>query len=522
MTLEAGHNLLHYRLLEKLGEGGMGVVWKAVDTTLDREVAIKVLPDLLTTEPERLARFEREAKLLASLSHPNIAAVYGLHQGQGRHFLAMELVRGEDLGQRARREPFSTPEALEIARQIAEALEAAHEQGIIHRDLKPANVMLTQDGKVKVLDFGLAKALEAEPASGSLSMSPTITRGTEMGVILGTAAYMSPEQARGRPADRRADIWSFGVVLFEMLSGRQGFRGDTVTDVLAQVLTSAPDWDALPGDTPATVRTLLRRCLEKDAGRRLQAIGEARIAIEDHQAHPEEEAEPGTQATGGGTARGLRLAFGATAIVALLALGWALTRPAGDPLPQRRYLLDVDVDTTQGDSKFAISPDGSRITFITDERLFVWELDELQPRELSGAGSPVNGTPFWSPDGSSIGFLRTGTLYRLPATDGPAQTICRLPGPSSIAAWGPDDTIVFPTTRGPLYRVSAWAAIPRCSSRSIRSGTSISTCPPSCPTAVWSTPCTAPRASIRSRPGATASARWCCDSRVRRATAHRC
>ena len=268
MTVEPGTTLLHYRLVEQIGEGGMGVVWKAVDTTLDREVAIKVLPPNLATDPERLARFEREAKLLASLHHPNIASVFGLHATNGLRFLAMEYVRGEDLAQRLKRGPLPLDETIAIARQIAKAVETAHEAGVIHRDLKPANIVLTEDDKVKVLDFGLAKALESTAGANSGSHdsahSPTLTSaGTVAGVILGTAAYMAPEQAKGKAVDRRADIWAFGTVLWEMLTGAQLFQGETISDTLAAVLREEINWSALPPTTPPAVHRLFKRCLTR-------------------------------------------------------------------------------------------------------------------------------------------------------------------------------------------------------------------------------------------------------------------
>ncbi|HXI03689.1 MAG TPA: serine/threonine-protein kinase, partial [Candidatus Saccharimonadales bacterium] len=280
--IEPGASLGHHRLIEKLGEGGMGVVWKALDTTLDREVAIKLLPDALAGDRERLARFEREAKVLATLNHPNIAAIYGFHEAGGRRYLAMELVPGEDLAQRLARGAIEPAEVLSIARDVTSAMEEAHEAGVVHRDLKPANIRLTPDGRVKVLDFGLAKALEGDPRSVDSSLSPTLTTpATRTGVILGTAAYMSPEQARGRPVDRRADIWAFGCVLFEMLAGRRTFSGETVSDTLAAILRAEPEWSALPSLTPAPLRALAARCLEKDPKRRLRDIGEARVLLED-------------------------------------------------------------------------------------------------------------------------------------------------------------------------------------------------------------------------------------------------
>ncbi len=293
MQIKAGQELLHYRLTEKLGEGGMGVVWKAVDTTLDREVAVKFLPDAFASDPERLARFQREAKLLASLSHPNIATVHGLHEVETStgsvRFLAMELVAGEDLSQRLARGAMTVESVMRVGVEVASALEVAHAQGVIHRDLKPANVVVSAEGKAKVLDFGLAKTIESSASSdpSSLSMSPTVTSaGTVAGVILGTAAYMSPEQARGRPVDRRSDLWSLGCLLYECLTGRGLFGGETVSDSLAAILRKDPDWSALPAETPAIVRRLLQRLLARDPARRMQDAGDVRLELEEAIADP--------------------------------------------------------------------------------------------------------------------------------------------------------------------------------------------------------------------------------------------
>ncbi len=266
-----GTTLSHYKVLEKIGQGGMGEVYRAEDTNLSREVAIKVLPEQFTQDPQRLARFEREAKLLAQLNHPNIAAIYGLEEAEGVRFLALELVPGETLAERVAKGPVPVEEALEICRQIAEGVEAAHEKGIIHRDLKPANVKVTPEGKVKILDFGLAKAFEDEAPVTDISQSPTLTEGmTQAGVILGTAAYMSPEQAKGKAVGKRADIWAFGCVLYECLTGKRAFEGETIAETLASILKGEPDWPSLPDSLPRLLPTLLHRSLEKDSNRRLR------------------------------------------------------------------------------------------------------------------------------------------------------------------------------------------------------------------------------------------------------------
>ena len=275
-----GKTLSHYKVLEKIGQGGMGEVYRAEDTTLKRDVAIKVLPEQFTKDPQRLARFEREAQLLASLNHPNIAAIHSFEHADDVHFLVLELVPGETLQERVAKGPLPVEEALEVCRQIAEGVEAAHEKGVIHRDLKPANVKVTPEGKVKILDFGLAKAFEAETPVTDISQSPTLTEEmTRAGVILGTAAYMSPEQAKGKPVDKRADIFAFGAVLYELLTGKRAFEGETITETIAKVLESEPKWELLPENTPWTVRTLLRRCLTKDVHDRLDGIVNVRVEI---------------------------------------------------------------------------------------------------------------------------------------------------------------------------------------------------------------------------------------------------
>jgi hypothetical protein len=350
MSIAPGTTLLHYRIVEKLGEGGMGIVWRATDTNLDREVAIKVLPEALATDVQRLQRFEREAKLLASLNHANIAAVYGLHEQDGMRFIAMELVPGEDLSVILGRGAVPIDRAIEIAQQVADALEVAHEQGVVHRDLKPANVLITPEGKAKVLDFGLAKAFESDPASSNTSpaMSPTLTSaGTVAGMILGTAAYMAPEQARGHVVDKRADIWAFGCVLYEMLTGKMAFPGETISDTLAAVLKLEPDWEALPEETSAAARRLLTRCLEKDARKRLRDIGEARIRIERSLSGEAVELPPDLMAPPGEAAvlpKPSKLPWLVAAGALVLALaGWVFPGllDKDEPLPVMRFKINL-------------------------------------------------------------------------------------------------------------------------------------------------------------------------------------
>jgi len=378
LALTPGTRLGVYNITAPLGEGGMGQVWRGTDTTLGRQVAIKILPDAFASDPERLARFEREAKTLASLNHPHIAAIYGFEKSSGMHALVMELVEGEDLSQRIARGAIPLDEALPIAKQIAEALEAAHEQGIIHRDLKPANIKLRADGTVKVLDFGLAKAMETAEPKGSAPLAATITSpahlrhgygaaGTEAGMILGTAAYMSPEQAAGKPVDKRSDLWALGVVLLEMLTGRQVFTGETVSHVMAAVLKTDPDWTALPAETPATIRRLLRRCLEKDRKRRLADASDARLDLEEAMVGPS--APVMTPAVAPDRRRWSVLPwalFGVTAVIAVALLARGTTAP--DPATRlvSRALIDFPQFAFSGarlGNLFALSPDGTRLVF---------------------------------------------------------------------------------------------------------------------------------------------------------------
>ena len=469
MPLVAGTRLGPYEIVVPIGAGGMGEVYRARDTKLNRDVAIKVLPDLFANDPERLARFQREAQVLASLNHPNIAHIHGLEDSDGVHALVMELVEGEDLAQRLGRGAIALDEALPIARQIAEALEAAHEHGIIHRDLKPANIKLRPDGTVKVLDFGLAKAMEPVGTASNASHSPTITTPAMMtgaGVILGTAAYMSPEQARGKAVDKRADIWAFGCVLFEMLTGQRAFEGELMSDVLASVLKSDPNWQAMPAGTPAALRRLVGRCLEKDPRRRLQAIGEARVQIEDLlTGAPEPITGPAAPLS---TPLWPRLALvGVAALVigaAVAVTGPWLARPVA-PRVTRTNIAAIGPAalTINGlDRDLAISPDGSRVVYVGNNgtQLFVRALDALE--SVAIATGQIR-EPFVSPDGQWVGFVDgLNTLKKVAISGGPSIQVTTLDGAPQGATWLPDDTIIFATNNlsTGLQRVSANGGTP--------------------------------------------------------------
>ena len=467
-----GSNLSHYKVTDKLGEGGMGEVYKAEDSQLGREVAIKVLPEAFTEDPERLARFEREARVLAALDHPNIAAIYGLEEAEGRKLLVMQLAPGETLQEHIARGPLPMHEALTISRQIADALEAAHDKGIIHRDLKPGNVMVSPDGQVKVLDFGLAKALESETdASGSapsLTMSPTLTaQMTTAGVLLGTAGYMSPEQARGEAADKRADLWAFGVLLWEMLTGKQLFTGKTLSDTLAGVLRADPDFEDLPEETPTQVRRLLRRCLEREARDRLPDATSARLELVDALAGTDD----GVGAHPGGVVevtsepawrRLLPWAVAGLSVAGMIVVALALWPEAPAPKEPIRLEASISQDPlwmTLG-SSVALSPDGSRLAYVTGDEtertLWVRSLGQLQGASLAGgANSEVVYHPTFSPDGEWIAYVTPTELKKIPVSGGASITLCDI-DLSRGATWLPDDTIVVsPTGRDGLSRVSA-------------------------------------------------------------------
>jgi len=444
MTLRAGMRFGPYEITAPIGAGGMGEVYRAIDTRLGREVALKVLPETFASDPERLARFQREARLLASLNHPNIAHIYGFEgatqpDGTQAHFLAMELVEGQDLAERLSHGPLALDEALDVARQLAEALEAAHERGIVHRDLKPANIRIRPDGMVKVLDFGLAKAFTGEtstPSGPDLSQSPTLARSvTQAGVILGTPAYMSPEQARGKPVDRRTDIWAFGVVVYEMLTGSRLFAAETWSDTLAAILTTSPDWSLLPAGTPPSVRRLLRRCLERDTRRRLGWIGGARLELDDST----DDEEPGTRTATEVPARRRSMAvigavFGA-ALMGILAsfLGWGPTRRQAAPV------IRLSMETSAAADQIAISPDGSSVLLQRGGTLAMRRMADLEAVPIKGVEFPALTDPVFSPDGQSIAFAVGRTLKRVPTSGGEVVDIAVLPGEETQGcSWSKD------------------------------------------------------------------------------------
>jgi len=431
----------------------MGEVYRARDTKLGREVAIKVLPEAFACDAERMARFQREAKVLASLNHPHIATIHGLEDSGAAHALVMELVEGPTLADRIKAGPIPIDEALRIAKQITEALEYAHERGIVHRDLKPANVKVTPDDSVKVLDFGLAKAIEGDASSTDIANSPTLTRmATQAGVLLGTAAYMSPEQAKGRPVDRRADIWAFGCVLYEILAGKMAFTGETVTDTLAAVLTKDLDWSLLPTKTPARIRVLLQRCLQKDQKQRLQAIGEARISLEEALLGAPEPASAAAPASAPIWRRSVPWVSGA--IVGVLITGllaWKLAHPEPAPAEMMRFEIPVPPKVTlAADNAFALSPDGRQLAFVaagTDrvQRIWVRSLDSLQARPLPGTESTdPSESPLWSPDSRRIAFSTLRKLETIDLASGTVQILCDTLTSGTIGgSWNSDGVIIF-------------------------------------------------------------------------------
>jgi eukaryotic-like serine/threonine-protein kinase len=469
LALTSGTRLGVYEVTAPIGEGGMGQVYRARDIKLNRDVALKILPDAFARDPDRLARFTREAQTLASLNHPNIGAIFGIEESQDVRALVMELVEGEDLSQRIARGAIPLDEMLPIARQIADALEAAHEQGIIHRDLKPANIKLRPDGTVKVLDFGLAKAMEpASVMSVNAMTAPTLSmHATQSGIILGTAAYMSPEQAAGKPVDKRSDLWAFGVVVLEMLTGRPAFPGETVSHVLAAVLRAEPDWSALPAHTPAPIRRLLRRCLEKDRKRRLDSAAAARLEIED--------ALSPTAATATETelhaprrralVLSLGLCAGLIAAVGVYMLGTSASRAASAPPAVTRLVIQSPAGTQiiSGHREVAVSADGRQVAFIArgaaDQHIYVRRLDELESHQV--AGTEGAGDLAFSPDGRGLVF-HAGNKIRKVSLSGGSPTVLADAVHSHGLAWHPtEDAIYFaPTQSNAIWKVPASGGSP--------------------------------------------------------------
>lgn len=445
MPLASGAKIGAYEVLAPIGAGGMGEVYRALDPKLGREVAIKVLSDQVSADTDRMLRFQREAQILAALNHPHIGAIYGIEDSRQGPALVMELVEGPTLADRIVPGPVSSEEALSISRQIAEALEYAHDRGVIHRDLKPANIKVTEDGEVKVLDFGLAKVLQGEtPAAADASNSPTFTAATQMGVVLGTAAYMSPEQAKGRRVDRRTDIWAFGCVLYEMLTGRGCFGGETVTDTLAAILREEPDWSRLPPNVPMRIRDLLRRCLTKDLKQRLQAIGEARIAIDEAGNSPQS-AQPATSRRSAWT---LLLPWTVAALFAfafLLASAqwWRSSHPQQAVMKFDVSLAPDQAFNFEGHAPVAISPDGLHIAYAlrqgAEAQLYVRALDSLEPTPLAGTEGAFG--PFFSPDGRMLAFFAKGKLMKVPVLGGPVVQLCDTSGNPRGGTWSTNGSI---------------------------------------------------------------------------------
>jgi len=462
MAIQSGTHLGHYEIVAAIGAGGMGEVYRARDSKLGRDVAIKVLPATFVGDVERIARFQREAKVLASLDHPNIASIYGIEESGGTRALVMQLVEGPTLADRIKQGPIPVDEALRIARQIADALEYAHERGIVHRDLKPANIKVTNDDAVKVLDFGLAKAIEGDPSSIDISSSPTMSRmATMQGVLLGTAAYMSPEQAKAKPVDRRADIWAFGCVLYEMLTGKMAFTGETVTDTLAAVIKEEPDWSQLPAGTPARVRVLLQRCLQKDPRQRLQAVGDARISIDEVLSGVPDPSSPVAAVAVPLDAplwrRALPWALGIlTAVVAGFA-GWALRPSVSKPVVRAVITLPPGQQLAGMESNLevALSPDSRYLAYVANQggvqQIYLRKMDSGEIKAVPGTVGGVG--PVFSPDGQWLSFFAGGKLEKIAVTGGEPQILADAPA-NRGASWNSQGLIAFVPTIGPIEQVS--------------------------------------------------------------------
>ena len=464
--MNPGTQLGSYEILSALGKGGMGEVWRARDQKLGREVAIKTLPEEFAQDEERLARFEREAKLLASLNHPNIAAIYGLEEDNGTRFLVLELVEGDTLAERLKRGAIPVEESLTLALQIAEALEAAHEKGVIHRDLKPLNIKITPDGKIKVLDFGLAKAFAGDGADVNLSQSPTLSMAaTQQGVILGTAAYMSPEQARGVTVDKRADIWAFGCVLYEMLTGRQVFKGELMSDVMASVLKSDPDYKGLPPAIHPQLRAVLGRCLEKEPKQRWHDVGDVRVELEQVSEDPSGSlVQPLAEVVQVAPRAMLRWIM-VTAVLSVIVAGFAVwnlkPEPPEEPGPVVRFShpLGEESFTRGGRPLVGISRDGTQLAYVAGDQIFLKNLNETDARPIVGPDEDAS-TPVFSPEGAWLAFYsnQDGELKRIPVAGGRPVPITPAAFPNDIT-WGDDDTIMYSLPDG-IWQVPSNGGIP--------------------------------------------------------------
>lgn len=473
MPLAPGNKLGPYEIVSPLGAGGMGEVYRARDKRLGRDVALKVLPEAFAKDAQRMVRFEREAKVLASLNHSNIAVLYGFEESNGTRALVMELVEGPMLAERINQGPLALEEALPIAKQIAEALEYAHERGIIHRDLKPSNVKLTAEGQVKLLDFGLAKALEGETSEEELQNSPTLSAAaTRAGVMLGTAAYMAPEQARGKRVDRRADTWAFGCVLYEMLTGRGAFAGETTSDILACVIRAEPDWSMLDGSVPPRIRELIHRCLQKDPKQRLQAIGEARIAVDGAIIGGSDDTSTIAQSTRQPQPSVLRVlpwAIAGAGVTAALILGGLYRRDSrheAHPAMRVSVLLPEPLSgvfSANPGSPIVLSPDGSQLVYAGEpigkpSQLYLRPLDQQTAAPIPNTEEAIQ--PFFSPDGQWVGFFANGKMRKASLHGGPATTLCDGLIPHG-ASWVDDMIIYAPNLGSGLMRISAAGGVPQ-------------------------------------------------------------
>jgi serine/threonine protein kinase/Tol biopolymer transport system component len=463
MSLNAGDRLGAYEVIGPIGAGGMGEVYRARDTKLGRDVALKILPDAFANDPDRLARFQREAQVLAALNHPHIAQIYGFED----RALALEFVDGPTLADRIAQGALPLDEALPIALQIADALEAAHAQGIVHRDLKPANIKLRPDGAVKVLDFGLAKALAplaGDATAANPSISPTMTAATQLGMILGTAAYMSPEQAKGKPVDKRADNWAFGCVLYEMLTGRRAFPGEDITEVIAFVITKEPDWNALPPATPAAIRRLLRRCLQKDRKHRLADIADARLELEEARLQPSETsaAPPARQRAGWNGIVPWVIAAAALVTLGIVAGPWRRASSTTQPSVTRFSISLPEGLTIAGRGILAMSNGGAMAAYVAANQLYLRRLSEFEARVLYDTGSPVGraaiSSPAFSPDDRALAFHSDGTVWRMEITGGAAVRVCDTRAPFGMT-WHPSGILVGQGTAG-LVRCAATGGTP--------------------------------------------------------------